>query len=116
MFKRKNKTKIIALVMAMAVGQVLPSTAVAQPGGGLLGKGNTPETEAKHGLFGISWLGSYGIFTEEFGYEEDEGYDIETEQFGQEGPLGSGLFIMAAAGVAYAFSKRKKNNKNSIKE
>ena len=34
------------------------------------------------------------------------GYSIGTEEFGA--PLGSGLFIMAAAGAAYAFSKKRK--------
>ena len=33
------------------------------------------------------------------------GFNIGTEQFGA--PLGSGLFILAAAGAAYAFKKRK---------
>ena len=37
------------------------------------------------------------------------GYNMATEQFGQNAPLGSGLFIMAAAGAAYAFKKRKMN-------
>ena len=110
MHNRKKKTKIIALLMAMAVGQMLPSTVVAQPGGGLLGKSSAPEVATQRdGMFGNRSQGiGYGIATEQFGSNTNGGYEINTEQFGA--PLGSGLFILAAAGAAYAFSKRKKNN------
>ncbi len=51
----------------------------------------------------------YKVSTEQFGGSGgggQGGYYIGTEQFG-DAPLGSGLFIMAAAGAAYAFKKRK---------
>jgi hypothetical protein len=57
----------------------------------------------------------YSIFVEQFGGENGGGtggYNIGTEQFG-DAPLGSGLFIMAAAGAAYAFSKKRKNQENN---
>lgn len=50
----------------------------------------------------------YSITTELFG-SDGGGYQIGTEQFGYDVPLGSGLFIMTAAGAAYALRKRKKN-------
>ena len=55
----------------------------------------------------------FKISTEQFGGSEgggQGGFYIGTEQFG-DAPLGSGLFIMAAAGAAYAFSKKRKNKK-----
>ena len=51
----------------------------------------------------------FNIGVEQFGGENgggEGGFNIGTEQFGA--PLGSGLFIMAAAGAAYAFSKKRK--------
>ena len=58
----------------------------------------------------------YSIFVEQFGGENGGGtggYNIGTEQFGNDpAPLGSGLFIMAAAGAAYAFSKKRKKQEN----
>ena len=59
----------------------------------------------------------YSIFVEQFGGENGGGtggYNISTEQFGNDpAPLGSGLFIMAAAGAAYAFSKKRKKQENN---
>ena len=58
----------------------------------------------------------YSIFVEQFGGENGGGtggYNINTEQFTDgPAPLGSGLFIMAAAGAAYAFSKKRKKQEN----
>ena len=57
----------------------------------------------------------FKISTEQFGGSGgggQGGFYIGTEQFGDSSsPLGSGLFIMAAAGAAYAFSKKRKNKK-----
>jgi len=58
-------------------------------------------------------VGGFNINVEGFGGENgggQGGYNIGTEQF-SDAPLGSGLFIMAAAGAAYAFSKKRKNKK-----
>lgn len=52
----------------------------------------------------------YSIAIEQFGSGTAGGYNIGFEQFGNGAPLGSGLFIMAAAGAAYTIKKRKKNN------
>ena len=56
----------------------------------------------------------FKVSTEQFGGENgggQGGFNIGTEEFGA--PLGSGLFIMAAAGAAYAFSKKRKNQENN---
>jgi hypothetical protein len=57
----------------------------------------------------------FNISVEQFGGENgggQGGFNIGTEQFG-DAPLGSGLFIMAAAGAAYAFSKKRKKQENN---
>ena len=56
----------------------------------------------------------FKISTEQFGGSGgggEGGFNIDTEQYGA--PLGSGLFIMAAAGAAYAFSKKRKKQENN---
>ena len=59
----------------------------------------------------------YSIFVEQFNSGNGGGtggYNISTEQFADgDAPLGSGLFIMAAAGAAYAFSKKRKKQENN---
>ena len=57
----------------------------------------------------------FKVSTEQFGGSGgggQGGFSIGTEQFG-DAPLGSGLFIMAAAGAAYAFSKKRKKQENN---
>ena len=88
----------------------------AQTGGGVLGKGIREDVAAsRKGMFDRSGSGiGYHISTEPFDNGGTSGmYHIGTQLFGQdveEVPLGSGLFIMAAAGAAYALKKRKMNN------
>ena len=65
--------------------------------------------------------GGFNISTGEFGSDGsgtgDSGFGIVIGEFGQNppdpAPLGSGLFIMAAAGAAYAFSKKRKKQENN---
>ena len=57
---------------------------------------------------------SYDLNNQRFGAEVSGGYDLNNQTFGQDefegfAPLGSGLFLMAAAGAAYALKKRKTN-------
>ena len=70
----------------------------------------------RQNLRGDSGGGSgYSIFVEQFNSGNvggTGGWQINTEQF-NETPLGSGLFIMAAAGAAYAFSKKRKKQENN---
>ena len=118
MFKNNNKRKALALSLALAAMMLTAGNLNAQTSGGLFGKGSQEETdESDKGLFARSSSGiGFHISTEHFDNGGSSGmYHIGTQQFGQdvdeeEAPLGSGLFIMAAAGAAYALKKRKKNN------
>ena len=119
MRKHYKKLKAIVLSMVLAAGMLLPAGASAQNdarhGGlfGLFGLFNSEEEEV--GMLGrgesLSEGGGYGIFTEQFGQNDEGqgGFQIGTEQFGNDAPLGSGLFILAAAGAGYALKKRKNN-------
>ena len=115
----KKKLKSIVFSMVLAAGMLLPVSAMAQEdgrGGGLFGLfGLFNSEEAEVGMLGrgdASSEGGYGIFTEQFGQNDNgSGFNIGTEQFGNDAPLGSGLFILAAAGAGYALKKRKSNMK-----
>lgn len=112
MRKVKLKKKAFALSMGLAVMTLTATNLNAQYDGnrGLFGRGAMPESYNENGTMYRGTTGGYNISTELFGSGTNGGYQISTEQFGQSAPLGSGLFIMAAAGAAYAFKKRKKNN------
>ena len=97
------------LLLALAVGLLLPVAALAQ-GGGVFGKGAMPDEDPQRGMFGKSGQSGYNISTEQIGPGNNGPYQIGTEQLEPNAPMGSGLFIMAAAGTAYALKKRKKNN------
>ena len=142
MFRNYNKRKVIVLCLGLAAMTMLPQWVSAQDNGGsgtqawpgksLLGRdgsGNvysvSTSDDGSHAgsfvpLFGRQNTGGgsssgYSIFVEQFGGENGGGtggYNIGTEQFG-DAPLGSGLFIMAAAGAAYAFSKKRKKQENN---
>ena len=62
---------------------------------------------------------TYNITTGQFGGDGGQAggnYGISIGNLGENppsGPLGSGLFIMAAAGAAYAFSKKRKKQENN---
>ena len=58
--------------------------------------------------------GGYFIHSQQFFDGENGGYSLNIGTFQDvtpEAPLGSGLFIMAAAGAGYALKKRKDNKK-----
>ena len=58
--------------------------------------------------------GGYFIHSQTFFDGENYGYNLNNGTFQDvtpEAPLGSGLFIMAAAGAGYALKKRKDNKK-----
>ena len=119
MFKNTKKRKAAVLFLGLAALMVPSTTLMAQydGNGGLFGLGNKAESGVQRdgGLLGSSkGTGTgFNISTEQFGGENgggEGGFSIGTEQFGA--PLGSGLFIMAAAGAAYAFSKKRKQQEN----
>lgn len=121
MFKNTKKRKAAVLFLGLAALMVPSTTLMAQydGNGGLFGLGNKAESGVQRdgGLLGSS-LGtgtSFNIGTGQFGGDggsTDSNYGINIGTFGQDppqpAPLGSGLFIMAAAGAAYAFSKKRK--------
>ena len=63
----------------------------------------------RSGLFNPTYYG-YNVGTQIFGSDIYGGFDIYTQQFGyeeQETPLGSGCIVLTLAGAAYAIRKRK---------
>ena len=117
---KPKSLKAIVLSMALTAGMLSSANATAQEAdrpGGLFGGGSFFDEFV--GLFAnnddrgeVNGTG-FDISTELFGGENgggEGGFNIGTEQFGT--PLGSGLFIMAAAGAAYAFSKKRKKQEN----
>ena len=115
---KPKSLKAIVLSMALTAGMLSSANATAQEAdrsGGLFGGGSffdefvglfaeNGDRDAGNETFDIS-TGLFG------GNGGDAGgnYGINIGTMGQdeETPLGSGLFIMAAAGAAYAFKKRK---------
>ena len=133
MFKNTKKRKAAVLFLGLAALMVPSTTLMAQydGNGGLFGKGAETEAGASNGIYMSATDASNGLFMLAKGANS---FDITTGQFGGNGgqaggnygigigtfgqdppqpaPLGSGLFIMAAAGAAYAFSKKRKKQEN----
>ena len=109
--------KTVAFALGLAA-MMVPATTLNAQGrpGGLFGT-NAPTEGSAGPLMGDRSGGTgsgFNIGVEQFGGENgggQGGFNIGTEQFG-DAPLGSGLFIMAAAGAAYAFSKKRKKQEN----
>lgn len=96
MHKQKNKTRINALLLAVAGGLALLPTAMAQPdGGGLFGMGNGPEA-ANGSLLN--------------GQNRDGVFNVGNEPFGT--PIGDGVIILVAAGLGSAALKSKQNKQD----
>lgn len=122
---KPKSLKAIVLSMALTAGMLSSANATAQEAdrpGGLFGGGSFFDEFV--GLFaengdrdaGNGTEFGFDISTELFGGENgggQGGFSIDTEQFSEEAPLGSGLFIMAAAGAAYAFSRKRKKQENN---
>ena len=115
--KTIRSLKTVAFALGLAAMGLTAGNLNAQTGGGLFGKGAETEAGASNGSFMRATGGTgtgFKISVEQFGGENgggQGGFNIGTEQFGA--PLGSGLFIMAAAGAAYAFSKKRKKQENN---
>ena len=112
--KTTKSLKTVAFALGLAAMGLTAGNLNAQTGGGLFGRGAEWWwcTDASNESFmrATGGIGTgFNIGVEQFGGENgggEGGFNIGTEQFG-DAPLGSGLFIMAAAGAAYAFKKRK---------
>ena len=120
--KTTKKLKTIALSMGLGV-VMLTSTSVQAQALNLLDEyyeeldqGNGRSVLMRDGGSGSSFSISTGQFGGNGGQAGGD-YGIIIGTMGQdppeEAPLGSGLFIMAAAGAAYAFSKKRKNQENN---
>ena len=118
--KTTKSLKTVAFALGLAA-MMVPATTLNAQGrpGGLFGT-NAP-TEGSAGPLMGDRSGSntsFNIGTGQFGGDGGQtggNYGLGIGTFGQEppAPLGSGLFIMAAAGAAYAFSKKRKNQENN---
>ena len=112
---KKKTLKCLMLSLGLATMTLAANNLNAQTGGGLLGKGGQEDAgELRSGLFDRSSSGiGFHISIDQFDNGGPSGtFHIGTQQFGQDvddAPLGSGLFIMAAAGAAYVLKKRKTN-------
>ena len=115
---KKKTLNCLMLSLGLATMTLAANNLNAQTGGGLFEKGGQEEAgDSRSGFLDSSSSGiGYHISTEHFDNGGTSGmYHIGTQQFGQDvdvpqnAPLGSGLFIMAAAGAAYALKKRKMN-------
>ncbi len=117
--KKRRKTFVLSLAMAAAMS--LPLGALGQ---GLFG--DVSDSEVGHGLLGKgNRNGSEGIFTHQtFGNDYDGTFTHQTFGNNQEGnfthqtfgngvPVGGGLFILLSAGIGYAATKRKKQDKKN---
>ena len=116
--KQPNSLKTIALSLGLAAMGLTAGNLNAQTGGGLFGRGAETEAGASNENF-MRASNSFNITTGQFGGNGGQAggnYGINIGTIGQEpptSPLGSGLFIMAAAGAAYAFSKKRKKQENN---
>ena len=124
---KPKSLKAIVLSMALTAGMLSSANATAQEAdrpGGLFGGGsffdefeglfadNDDLVEENRTAFGFDI--STGLFGGNGG-DAGGNYGINIGTMGQDppAPLGSGLFIMAAAGAAYAFSKKRKKQENN---
>ena len=117
--KTTKSLKTVAFALGLAAMGLTAGNLNAQTGGGLFGKGPESWTDASNGSFmRTTGANSFDITTGQFGGDGGQtggNYGIGIGTFGQDSttPLGSGLFIMAAAGAAYAFSKKRKTQENN---
>lgn len=110
--KKTQFLKAFALSLATAFVMLLPTTMNAQKSDGFF-LNNEDIYASRNGIY-------FNITTGQFGGDGGQtggNYGISIGTFGQDppqpAPLGSGLFIMAAAGAAYAFSKKRKKQENN---
>ena len=103
--KTKKKLEAIALLFAL----LLPMSILAQEG--LFQRGNTDGNADKQMGLLRSGEATSSLSNQTFG-NPISGSDLTNQTFGEETPLGSGLFFMLMASAGYAASKTNKKNKN----
>jgi hypothetical protein len=125
--KTTKSLKIVAFALVLAAMGLTAGNLNAQTSGGLFGRGAESWTDeswtdaSNESFMRASGANSFNITTGLLGGNGSQAggnYGISIGTFGQNppepsAPLGSGLFIMAAAGAAYAFSKKRKNQENN---
>ena len=117
--KTTKKLKTITLSLGLAALMFQAVTVDAQViNRGLLQNPYKEQGKQDGALMRSGSSSTYNISTGQFGGNGGQAggnYGIGIGTFGQDppAPLGSGLFIMAAAGAAYAFSKKRKNQENN---
>lgn len=114
-----KKKKILALSLALATAMLLPTNMMAQ--GGMFGTQNPTENQKQGGMLGkgksanngVDWQG--GMLGKGRSANNGmvwQGGGMTTQDPTQEVPLGSGLLILAMAGVGYAIVDSKKGKEN----
>ena len=117
--KKMKSLKTITLSLGLAALMFQAVTVDAQViNRGLLQNPYKEQGKQDGALMRSGSSSTYNISTGQFGGNGGQAggnYGIGIGTFGQDppAPLGSGLFIMAAAGAAYAFSKKRKNQENN---
>lgn len=108
--KTKKGTIILILVMtACSLSIPLKSQEQNRRNGGLLGTEGHTES---FGLLGRGGNSLYdGFSLQNFG---DDGNNLTLQTFGEEVPIGSGMFLLIVAGIGYA--KRKTSIKTNDKK
>lgn len=117
--KTTKKLKTITFSLGLAALMFQAVTVDAQ----VINRGLLQNPYKEHGkqngaLMRRSSGSTYNLTTGQFGGNGGQAggdYGISIGTMGQDptAPLGSGLFIMAAAGAAYAFSKKRKKQENN---
>jgi hypothetical protein len=114
--KRTKSLKTVAFALGLAA-MLAPLTMNAQYREDQFGLQEWGQTSLL-GREASSSSNSFDITSGQFGGDGGQAggdYGISIGLFGQDppAPLGSGLFIMAAAGAAYAFSRKRKKQENN---
>ena len=96
------KRNTFFLLVTMAALLTMPTMLTAQIGkkGGLFNKDMTEEN-------------TNGLLNYHNNRDEIYGSPINNQTFGQQVPVGSGLFVLAMAGAGYAMMRRKRSRKNT---
>lgn len=107
--KKKKKTLVFSFLVA--AGMLLSSNLSAQEQngrpGGLFGEAVPTES---NGLMDRSEVSAGGYFTGQ-GFGATNG-NITGQTFGDNAPLGGGLFVLLAAGAGYSTIKSRKKHQN----